>query len=73
MFFSLFYRFAVSKDLTADTTFNLTCPAGSGAPVAINTDLKKGVDDKKDDADSLRGSKWYMGFCVVLGLTMWLF
>lgn len=66
-------RFAVSKDLTADTTFNLTCPAGSGAPVAVNTDLKKGVDDKKNDADYVRGAKWHFGLCVVIGFTTWLF
>lgn len=47
-------RFAVSKDVSAETTFNLTCAAGSGAPATINTDLSKGV--KKSSAAQLMGS-----------------
>ncbi|KAH8648947.1 GPI-anchored cell wall beta-1,3-endoglucanase EglC [Tricladium varicosporioides] len=41
-------KFAISKSLSADTSFNLTCPAGSGAPTSVNIDASKGV--KKSSA-----------------------
>ena len=60
-------RFAVSKDVSAETTFNLTCAAGSGAPATINTDLSKRVSsDKKDGAAQLMGSMGMVGFVAVL-------
>lgn len=33
-------KFAVSKDLSTTPAFNLSCPAGSGAPAAVNTENK---------------------------------
>lgn len=61
------HRFAISKDLTADTTFNLTCAAGSGAPATINTDLSKGV---KGAANNLFVSAGLVGISAMLTTLM---
>ncbi|PVH77874.1 glycoside hydrolase family 17 protein [Cadophora sp. DSE1049] len=66
-------KFALSKDVSAETTFNLTCAAGSGAPATINTDLSKGVSsDKKDGAAQLMGSMGVVGLVAVLSAVLML-
>ncbi|KAK0122069.1 hypothetical protein ONS95_010333 [Cadophora gregata] len=66
-------KFAVSKDVTAETTYNLTCPAGSGAPASVNTDLSKGVSsDKKDGAPQMVGSIGFVGLVAILSAVMML-
>ncbi|KAH6666607.1 glucan 1,3-beta-glucosidase [Halenospora varia] len=60
-------KFAISKSLSADTTFNLTCPAGSGAPASVNTDASKGV--KKSGA----GHSGMSAVSIVLGLSAGIF
>ncbi|KAG4444377.1 hypothetical protein IFR05_000142 [Cadophora sp. M221] len=61
-------KFAVSKDVSAETTFNLTCAAGSGAPATINTDLSKGV--KKSSATQLMRSVEIIGLVSVLSVVV---
>jgi glucan endo-1,3-beta-D-glucosidase len=36
-------KFAITKDLSTTPSFNLTCPADSGAPASINTTPKSGA------------------------------
>lgn len=55
-------KFAITADLSAtQTAFNLTCPAGSGAPASVNTEPPKGKDNA---ASYMKGS---VGLAVVAG------
>ncbi|KAH8589045.1 glycoside hydrolase superfamily [Bisporella sp. PMI_857] len=48
-------KFAITEDLsTTSTAFNLSCPAGSGAPASVNLDQSKD-EEKKGDSASMSG------------------
>ncbi|KAH0555728.1 hypothetical protein GP486_006328 [Trichoglossum hirsutum] len=56
-------KFAITKDLSTTPLFNLTCPAGSGAPPSINNDAKSAASTV-----AITLSLTYMGAYALLGL-----
>jgi glucan endo-1,3-beta-D-glucosidase len=58
-------KFAITQDLSTTPLFNLTCPADSGAPAAINN-VKSAASMAR-----IASSLVYMSGCVVLGLISW--
>lgn len=61
-------KFAITKDLSTEPLFNLTCPADSGAPAAINTEAAKAAASGVGMASSWK----YLGVGMLVGLVGWL-
>ncbi|KAI9761896.1 MAG: hypothetical protein M1840_001549 [Geoglossum simile] len=60
-------KFAITKDLSTTPLFNLSCPADSGAPAAINLDSSSTAS-----AVGAASPMVYMSVSVLLGFICWL-
>ncbi|KAI9775349.1 MAG: hypothetical protein M1839_001265 [Geoglossum umbratile] len=60
-------KFAITKDLSTAPLFNLSCPAGSGAPPSINNGPSSAAS-----AVAAASPVMYMGVSVLLGFVCWL-
>ncbi|KAI9869158.1 MAG: hypothetical protein M1813_002982 [Trichoglossum hirsutum] len=60
-------KFAITKDLSTTPLFNLTCPAGSGAPPSINNNAKSAASTV-----GIASSLTYMSAYALLGFICWL-
>jgi glucan endo-1,3-beta-D-glucosidase len=60
-------KFAITNDLSSTPLFNLSCPAGSGAPASINL-----ASSSAASAVGVASSMMYMSVSVLLGFVWWL-